>query len=306
MNKEIHNPNLKEVNKINDQSTSFVIEPVDTGYGMTLGNSLRRVLLSSIKGAAITAFRIDGATHEYTVIPGVKEDVLDITLNLKALRIKSFSDKPVSVSIAKKGGVIKAADIKVTDQIEIVDPEQVIATIDDPKKTLKIDLIIETGRGYQTIEESGERRLHSDMIAVDALFSPVTRVRYSVEAARFGHIDNLDKLTLTIDTDGTIKPEDAFEEAAAILADQYKSLAGKTVISNAAAYGENEEFNEEKLDQSIENIGFSKRTVNALLNNDVVMVRDLVGLSEEDLTRFEGLGVKGLTEIREKLAELEF
>lgn len=306
MNKEIHNPNLKEVKRINDRSASFIIEPVDTGYGMTLGNSLRRVLLSSIKGAAITAFRIEGATHEYTAIPGIKEDILDISLNLKTLRLKSFSDKPVDVSISKKGGVITAGDIKVTDQIEITDPDQIIATIDDPKKTVKIDLVIETGRGYQTIEESGERRVHSDMIAIDALFSPVTRVRYNVEAARFGHVDNLDKLTLTVDTDGTVKPEDAFEEAAAILADQYKSLAGKTVVANAPAYGENEEFNEEKLDQSIENIGFSKRTVNALLNNDVMMVRDLVGLSEEELTKFEGLGAKGLAEIREKLAELEF
>jgi DNA-directed RNA polymerase subunit alpha len=303
--KEIHNPALKEVKANGDNGATFVIEPVESGYGTTLGNSLRRVLLSSIKGAAITAFRIEGATHEYTTVPGIKEDVLDIGLNLKSITLRSFNDKPVDLTIEKKGGVITAGDIKTTADVEVVDPSQIIATIDDPKKTVRIDIVVESGRGYRPIEESAEERVHSDMIALDSVFTPVTRVRYNVEGTRVGQIMNLDKLSLTIDTDGSLAPEEAFEEAAAILVNQYQALAGATVVASAPAYGSNEELNEAKLAQGVEVLNFSARTFNALVNNDITTVRKLVSLSEADLAALKGFGAKAQEEVTAKLEELE-
>jgi DNA-directed RNA polymerase subunit alpha len=306
MNKEIHNPNLKEVKQNGPNSATFIIDPVESGYGTTLGNSLRRVLLSSITGAAVTGVRIDGINHEYTTIPGVKEDVLDILLNIKALCLKSFSDDPIEISVSKKGGVVTAGDIKAPSQIEIADPDQIIATIDDPKATVKIDMVVEKGRGYRSIETSSENRVHSDMIAIDAIFTPVTRVRYDFEKTRVGQISNLDKLILTIDTDGTVTPEAAFEEASAILVNQYQALAGSTVVAAAPAYGSKEEMNEERLNQDIDKLGFSARTYNTLANNNINSVRDLINLSETELAELKGFGRVALDEVREKLAELEF
>ena len=174
MSKVIHNPALARINESSDVSAEFVIEPLHAGYGNTLGNSLRRVLLSSIRGGAIVAFRIEGATHEFTTVAGVKEDVVDIMLNLKNVHLKVHTDEPIELRLEKKGaGVITAADIAATADVEIVNPEQVIATVDDPKKTVIIDLVVESGRGYRTIEDSSTSRLHSDMIALDAVFSPV-------------------------------------------------------------------------------------------------------------------------------------
>jgi DNA-directed RNA polymerase subunit alpha len=303
---EIHNPSLKTITQNSPNSATFVVEPVENGYGTTLGNSLRRVLLNSIRGAAVTGFRIEGVAHEYSTVKGVKEDVLDISLNIKALRLASHSDGPEEISIVKKGGVITAGDIKASSQIEIADPSQVIATIDDPKTTVKIDMVVESGRGYRPIEEAAANRVHSDMIAIDAIFTPVTRVRYNVEATRVGQITNLDKLNLTIDTDGTITPQAAFEEAAAILVNQYQALAGTTTVASVPAYGSKEELNEERLNQDIEKLGFSARTYNALTNNNINIVRDLVSLGEAELAELKGFGRVALDEVREKLAELEF
>src|SRR4051812_42051584 len=214
MSKVIHNPLLANIDETSSTNATFSIEPLHAGYGNTLGNSLRRVLLSSIEGAAIVAFRIEGATHEFTTVEGVKEDVVDIMLNLKNVRLKVHSDEPVELRLEKKGaGVITAGDIKTTADVEIVNPEHVIATIDDPKKTVVIDLVVEAGRGYRSIEESSEERLHSNMIALDAVFSPVLRVRYKVANTRVGQETNLDKLELSVETDGTISPRAAFEEA---------------------------------------------------------------------------------------------
>jgi DNA-directed RNA polymerase subunit alpha len=154
MSQAIHNPTLASVDKHSATSASFVIEPLHTGYGMTLGNSLRRVLLSSVRGAAITAFRVEGVTHEFTTIPGVVEDVVDIMLNVKAIRFRSASDEPVEVSLEKKGaGVVTAGDIKLTADVEVVNPDAVICTIDDPKVTVTMHFVVESGRGYRTLEE---------------------------------------------------------------------------------------------------------------------------------------------------------
>jgi DNA-directed RNA polymerase subunit alpha len=306
MSKVIHNPLLAAVNEHGATSAEFVIEPLHAGYGNTLGNSLRRVLLSSIKGAAVVAFRIDGATHEFTTIPGVKEDVVDIMLNLKNVRVKVHTDEPVELRLEKKGaGTVTAADIKTTADVEIVNPEQVIATIDDPKKSILMDLVVETGRGYRTIEDSSVKRVHSDMIALDAVFSPVLRVRYKVDSTRVGQETNLDKLLLTIDTNGALTPSEAFEEAAAILVNQYTALAGSTTVESAPALGHSSEDEASELNTPIEELNLTARTANALVNNDIRTVHDLVTLSEQDLRELKGFGSKALDEVKEKLAELE-
>lgn len=306
MTKVIHDPALASVNEQSATSASFVIEPLHAGYGNTLGNSIRRVLLSSIKGGAIVAFRVEGASHEFTTLPGVQEDVVDIMLNLKNIRVKVAVDEPVELRVEKKGaGVITAGDIKTTADVEIVNPEQVIATIDDPKASFAADLIVETGRGYQTLEESTVKRLHSDTIALDAIFSPVLRVRYKVDGTRVGQETNLDKLTLNVETDGSVSPREAFEEAAAILVNQYTALAGSTTVESAPALGQEFEDESSELNTSIEDLNLSARTANALINNEIRTVRDLVTLSEQDLRELKGFGSKALDEVKDKLAELE-
>lgn len=306
MSQVIHDPALAAVNELSSTSAEFVIEPLHAGYGNTLGNSLRRVLLSSIKGAAIVAFRIEGATHEFTTVEGVKEDVVDIMLNLKNVRVKSHTDEPVELRLEKKGaGPIVAGDIKTTADVEIVNKDQVIATIDDPKKTVVMDFVVEAGRGYRTIEESSEERLHSDMIALDAVFSPVLRVRYKVDGTRVGQETNLDRLALTVETDGTLSPRETFEEAAAILVNQYTALAGSTTVESAPALGQESADEASELNTPIEELNLTARTANALVNNNIRTVHDLVTLSEQDLRELKGFGSKALDEVKDKLAELE-
>ncbi|QHU93819.1 DNA-directed RNA polymerase subunit alpha [Candidatus Saccharibacteria bacterium oral taxon 488] len=305
MAKAIYNPALASVDDISATSATFLIEPMHAGYGNTLGNSLRRVLLSSIRGGAIVAFRIEGATHEFTTVEGVKEDVVDIMLNLKGVRLRVHTDEPVELRLEKTGGVITAGDIQANGEVEVVNPDHIIATIDDPNKTVIMDLVAEAGRGYQTIEESSANRLHSDMIALDAIFTPVLRVRYKVDSTRVGDETNLEKLALTVETDGTMTPREAFEEAAAILVSQYSALAGSTVVTGAPALG-NDESDDSELDMSIEELNLSARTTNALINNEIRTIRDLVTLTEQDLRELKGFGSKALDEVRDKMAELEF
>ena len=306
MSKVIHNPSLAKIEDQSATSSTFVIEPLHAGYGNTLGNSLRRVLLSSIKGGAIVAFKVEGATHEFTTLKGVKEDVVDIMLNLKNVRVKVHTDEPVELRLEKKGaGSVTAGDIKANADVEIINPEQVIATIDDPKASVQMDIVAESGRGYRTIEESSENRLHSDMIALDAVFTPVLRVRYKVEGTRVGQDTNLDKLLLTVETNGAISPRDAFEEASAILVNQYSALAGSTTVEAAPALGQTDEEEASELSTSIEELGLTARTANALVNNEIRTVHDLVMLSEQDLRELKGFGSKALDEVKDKLAELE-
>jgi DNA-directed RNA polymerase, alpha subunit len=305
MAKAIYNPALASVDDISATSATFLIEPMHAGYGNTLGNSMRRVLLSSIRGGAIVAFRIEGATHEFTTVEGIKEDVVDIMLNLKGVRLRVHTDEPVELRLEKTGGVITAGDIQANGEVEVVNPDHIIATIDDPNKTVIMDLVAEAGRGYQTIEESSANRLHSDMIALDAIFTPVLRVRYKVDSTRVGDETNLEKLALTVETDGTMTPREAFEEAAAILVSQYSALAGSTVVTGAPALG-NDEADDSELDMSIEELNLSARTTNALINNEIRTIRDLVTLTEQDLRELKGFGSKALDEVRDKMAELEF
>ncbi len=312
MSKIIHTPGLVNVDEHDAKSATFTIEPLHTGYGMTLGNSIRRVLLSSIAGAAITSFKIEGATHEFTTIKGVKEDIVDIMLNLKGIRFRIFGDDTHNLRVIKKSkGTITAKDIETNADVEVVNPDHVIAHIDDEKASFVMDLVVETGRGYRTIEE-GTAKKASDMIALDAIFSPVHRVRYKVENTRVGQMTDLDKLILTITTDGSITPRDAFEEASAILVNQYTALAGQTRIEAAApltASGEapnsaNEDEPTELM-TSIDDLNLSARTTNALINNEIHTLKDLFSLSDAELRELKGFGSKALDEVKEKLAELE-
>ena len=306
MTKVIHNPALANIDEHSATSATFSIEPLHAGYGNTLGNSLRRVLLSSILGGAIVAFRIEGVSHEFTTVPGVKEDVVDIMLNLKQVCLMVHSDEPVELRLEKKGpGVITAGDIKTTADVEVINKDFVIATIDDPKKTVVMDLVVEAGRGYRTIEESSVSRVHSDMIALDAVFSPVLRVRFKVDSTRVGQETNLDKLLITVDTDGSISPREAFEEAAAILVNQYTALAGSTTVESAPALGQDNDDDSSELNTPVEELNLSARTANALINNDIRTVHDLVTLTEQDLRELKGFGSKALDEVKDKLAELE-
>lgn len=305
MSKLIHNPALAEIQDLSDNVATFVVKPLEPGYGNTLGNSLRRVLLSSINGAAIVAFKIDGVSHEFTSIEGVKEDVVDIMLNLKNIKFKAHTDLPVELRLEKTGaGVITAADIQASADMEVVNPDQIIATIDDAKTKFVMDLVVESGHGYKTIEESSEDRIHSDMIAVDAIFTPVLRVRYKVDNTRVGQVSNLDKLNITIETDGSLSPREAFEQASAILANQYTALAGSTTIEAAPALGEEAEDEASELHTPIEDLNLTARTTNALVNNDIRTVHDLVNLTEQDLRELKGFGSKALDEVKDKIAEL--
>ncbi len=314
MSKAIHTPTLSSVTDHDDRTATFTVEPLQSGYGMTLGNSLRRVLLSSISGAAVTGFRIDGVSHEFTAIAGIKEDAVTIMLNLKSIRFKVFSDDSQFLSLSKKGkGVVKAKDLQLNADVELVNPDQIICTIDDPKSSVNMEIMVETGRGYRALDEQASGRKVSDMIVLDALFTPVLRVRYKVENTRVGQITDLDKLLLTVTTDSSITPRDAFEEAAAILVSQYSALAGQTRVETSGALtdgdttGQLGDEGEEpaELMTSIEDLNLSARTTNALVNNDIHTIKDLLSLSEAELRDLKGFGNKALDEVKEKLAELE-
>lgn len=302
----LHTPSITKIEEHDEKSATFIVEPLHTGYGMTLGNSLRRVLLSSIAGAAVDAFKVDGVTHEFTTIDGVKEDVVDIMMNLKQLVFRLYSDEPQLVRLEAKGtGKVTAKDIRTNADVEIVNPDHVIATLTDSKAKLAMDIRINKGRGYVMNEETGHDK-PSDMIAVDALFSPVERVRYKVENTRVGQITNLDKLLLTVTTDGSISPQEAFEEAAAILVTQYNALAGTTTVE-AKSTGNTAEGEEEAspLMTPIDDLGLSARTTNALVNNDIHTVNDLVTLNDAELKDLKGFGSKALDEVQEKLKSLD-
>ena len=306
MSKVIHNPALANVEETGAHSASFVIEPLQAGYGNTLGNSLRRVLLSSVKGGAIVAFRVEGASHEFTTVDGIKEDVVDIMLNLKNVRVKVSSDEPVEVRIEKKGaGAITAADIKTTADVEVINPEQVIATVDDPKKTVVFDLVIDSGRGYQTIEDSSAKRLHSDMIALDAMFSPVLRVRYKVDSTRVGQETNLDKLQLNVETDGSISPQNALTEASKILIYHFMLFSDERITLETEAVKASIQYDEETLHtrqllkSKLTDMDLSVRALNCLKAAEVETLGELVSYTKSDLMKFRNFGKKSLTELEE-------
>lgn len=301
---EIHLPELKTV-KSEGNLVTFAIEPLYPGYGMTLGNSLRRVILSSLPGAAVTSVKIEGVSHEFSTIKDIKEDVVDIILNLKQLCVKSFSDEIVALHLSASGeGVVTAAKFDKNADIEIVNPEMVIATLDNKNAKLEMEVYIEKGRGYVPVEKRDGGKLGVGVIAVDALYSPIRRVRYNVESTRVGQMTDLDRLILEVETNGVIDSAEAIKQASEILVDHFMVLSGKEVASLAGC--PEVISNEEGGDILIEEVNLSPRTTNALLNNDIKTVADILKLTDGELKTLKGFGSKAYDEVKEKLVELGF
>ena len=287
----------------------FVAEPFETGYGHTIGNSLRRVLLSSLEGAAITTVKIDSATHEFAAIDGVVEDVTDIVLNLKKIKFKSHSRDPQTLllSIHKEGNV-SASDIQLNHNVELVNPDQHICTL-DKKRKLELELEIKIGRGFCPGDENKKAGQPIGLIAIDSIFSPVTRVRYTVEAARLGQKTDYDKLILEIWTDGRITPEDALTQASAILQHHLDVFVGYD--KNAVEFEqEADKQDEEKtklkklLNMSVNEIELSVRAANCLNNANITTVGQLAMKSEQEMLKYRNFGKKSLNEIKDKLSAL--
>lgn len=303
---DINLPEIKEVKSEKNQST-FEVEPLYPGYGMTLGNSLRRVLLSSLAGAAITAVKIEGVSHEFSTVTGVREDVIEIILNLKQIRFSSTHDDKVVVSLKKTGkGEVKASDIKLVAGVEIANPDQIIAHLDNTRSKLEIELLIDQGRGYVAVESRASEQLPVGMIAIDAIYTPIKRVRYNVENTRVGQMTNLDKLIIDVETDGTITPQEAIAQAAEILVGHFQVLAGHDVVSvGSAGIVTAEQKQEADMAQiSIDEVNFSPRTTNALLNNDIKTIAEIMDLKASELKELKGFGQKAYEEVLEKLEEL--
>lgn len=278
----------------------FVVEPLYPGYGTTVGTALRRVLLSSLPGAAITSVKLTGVDHEFSTIPGVKEDVIEILLNLKQVRFRLQGDEPVTVSLSKKGtGKVSAKDIEATDRLEVVSKDLHIATLSDKKGAFDAELTIEKGRGYFPTERREEQKLPVGTIALDAIFTPVKRVNFQVENTRVGQMTNFDRLILNVVTDETISPEDAVKEAATTLVSQFQLFVDPEA---AQATAEAEAAQEAAV--SVETAGLSSRTAGALINHDLKTMQDVAALSDEDLSNLKGLGDKAVEEVKAKLKQL--
>ncbi len=218
-------PEKIEVKKIEENYSKFIIEPCYPGYGVTLGNALRRVLLSSMEGAAITAVKIKDVSHEFSTLPNVKEDIVDIILNLKTVRLKSHSNEPVTVTIKEKGEKkVTAKDIKVSSDVEVANPDQVIATLTDKKAEIEMELRVEKGRGYVPVESREKEKNEIGLISIDAVYTPVRNVNFEIENVRVGQMTNYDKLVLEVTTDGTISPEEAFHQTNIILQEHFNHL----------------------------------------------------------------------------------
>ncbi len=277
---------------------TFVVEPLYPGYGTTVGAALRRVLLSSLPGAAVSSARISGVDHEFSTISGVKEDALEVLLNLKLVRFRLSGDEPVTVNVTKQGpGAVTAGDIAGTDRLSIINPKQHLATLADKKTSFDAELTIEKGRGYLPVERREEQKLPVGTIAVDAVFTPVTRVTFEVENTRVGQMTNFDRLLLTIATDQTVEPEAALQQAAQILVSQFELFLDPSAaaVSQAGTSGPN---------LAIEDAGLSARATNALLNNDLTTMQDVAALSDSQLNNLKGFGSKAVDEVKAKLAEL--
>jgi DNA-directed RNA polymerase subunit alpha len=300
---------IKEDSTASETYARFVAEPFETGYGHTIGNSLRRVLLSSLEGAAITSVKIDGAMHEFATIDGVVEDVTDIVLNLKKIKFKAHSrDEQTLLLSVNKDGPITAADIQLNQNIELVNPDQLICTL-DKKKKFEMELTVKIGRGFCPSDENKKPGQPIGVVAIDSLFSPVTRVRYAVEAARVGQRTDYDRLILEIWTDGRISPDDALTQASAILQHHLDVFVGydkNAVEFEEAADKQDEEKMKMKklLNMSVNEIELSVRAANCLNNANITTVGQLAMKTEQEMLKYRNFGKKSLNEIKEKLAGL--
>ncbi|MEC7199565.1 MAG: DNA-directed RNA polymerase subunit alpha [Verrucomicrobiota bacterium] len=299
----------KQEDTATDTYAKFIAEPFETGYGHTIGNSLRRVLLSSLEGAAITSVKIDGAMHEFAVVDGVAEDVTDIVLNLKKVKFISHSRDPQTVLISvNKDGAVTAADIQLNQNLELVNPDQHICTL-DKKKKFEMEMEVKVGRGFCPGDENKKQDQVIGVIPIDSIFSPVTRVRYSVENARVGQRTDYDSLILEVTTDGRLSPDDALTQASAILQHHLDVFVGYD--KNAIEFEEVvDQKDDEKsrmkklLNMSVNEIELSVRAANCLNNANITTVGQLAIKSEAEMLKYRNFGKKSLNEIKDKLTGL--
>ncbi len=299
---ELENAQIESVEELETETYGkYEASPLPAGYGVTLGNALRRVLLSSLEGAAVTSVQIRDVPHEFSTLPGVKEDVIEILLNLKKLRLKSYVPHPTQLKLLKSGaGPITAADIVESADVEIVNPDLGLLTL-EAGSSIEIDLTVERGVGYLAADDTKE--LPIGVVPVDAIFTPVRRVDFHVENTRVGQMTNYDKLTLEIETDGTISPEEALSRSAEILVQQFSQFttAGRKLTSEVEAVAGAETLPPNVLDMPIEDLDLPMRAYNSLKRNNIVKVGQLLQLEDEDLLRMRNFGNKSLDEMKERL-----
>jgi DNA-directed RNA polymerase subunit alpha len=302
---ELIKPNKVEFSSKGKTLTTLVAEPLERGYGLTLGNALRRVLLSSLRGAAVTAVQIDGVLHEFSSIAGVREDVTDIVLNIKEIAIKMEGDGPKRMVVRKQGpGAVTAGDIQTVGDVEILNPDHVICTLDEGAE-IRMEFTVDTGKGYVPAERNRADDAPIGLIPVDSLYSPVKKVSYKVENTREGQVLDYDKLTLSIETDGSITGEDAVAFAARILQDQLSLFVNfdepqKEVAQEVAA---DLSFNPALL-KKVDELELSVRSANCLKNDNIVYIGDLIQKTEAEMLRTPNFGRKSLNEIKEVLAAM--
>lgn len=281
----------------------FIIEPLEQGFGPTLGNSLRRVLLSSLEGAAITQVKISGIRHQFSTLAGMSEDVIEFILNLKKVRLKITQDKPVKLTLEAKGsGQITAGDIKLPAGVTIVNPKQVLANLADKKSKLSCEMMAEKSKGYVMAQEKPTAEI--GVIPIDSLFSPVTRVNFKVEGMRVGRLTNFDRLILEVYTDGTVKPQAAVKEAARILVDHLRMFyEPKAVIGEVKIEEQKQQIPEEVLKTTFEELDLPVRVVNALQSGKIETIQDFLDTPREKLLRMKNLGPKSISAVDEVLTQ---
>ena len=297
---------LESDEEITPMYGKFVCEPLERGYGITLGNALRRVLLSSLQGTAISSVRIEGVLHEFSTIPGVKEDVTDIVLNLKEVRLKLEGDGPKTVMRKKDGPCeVKAGDIEIDDSVTLLNPDQHIATLNKDAKLI-MEIIVDRGRGYSPAERTREEDLPIGTILMDAVFSPIQKVNYQVSQARVGQRTDYDKLTLEIWTDGSVDPRDAIGLGAKILKEQLTIFVNfeEEEESKPAEDAELQVTLNENLYKSVEELELSVRSANCLKNANIRTIYELVSKTEPEMLKTKNFGHKSLTEIKEILTSM--
>ncbi|MDD6805745.1 MAG: DNA-directed RNA polymerase subunit alpha [Lachnospiraceae bacterium] len=307
---DFERPNI-EVEQISEDKKygKFVVEPLERGYGITLGNSLRRIMLSSLPGAAVSQIKIEGVLHEFSSIPGVKEDVTEIIMNIKSLAIKNSSDtnEPKTAYIEYEGeGVVRASDIHVDQDIEIMNPDQVIATLSGKDTKLYMELTITKGRGYVSSDKNKSEDLPIGVIAIDSIYTPVERVNVTIENTRVGQITDYDKLTLDVNTNGTLAPDEAVSLAAKVLSEHLNLFIDLSENgSNAVVMVEKENDEKEKvLEMSIDELELSVRSYNCLKRAGINTVEELTNKTPDDMMKVRNLGRKSLEEVLAKLKEL--
>lgn len=303
---EIEKPRIEWVNKDGDNYGRFVVEPLERGYGTTLGNSLRRILLSSLPGAAVTSVKIEGVLHEFSTIPHVREETPEILLNLKELRMKIHSQEPQVLIVDAQGeGEVRAGDIKAPAEVEILNPDLVIATLEEGGK-LYMEITAQVGRGYVTAERNKIPNQPIGVIPVDSIFSPIRKVNFNIEDTRVGQITDYDRLTLDVWTDGSIRADEAISLGAKILSKHlslFINLTEKTdEVEITSEDGENDK--EKILEMTIEELDLSVRSYNCLKRAGINTVEELIRRSDEEMMKVRNLGKKSLEEVQNKLKEL--